>query len=272
MTGGPSSASSGSRRRVVWITGGGTGIGLALAAACLQRGDRVLITGRRESVLREAAARLNADEKSLLLLAGDAQEPGHAQAALELLRSRWAEPDLLINNAGANSYESVDEATPEDYQRAFAGNVLSAVVCTQAVLPAMKRRGSGRIVIISSVLGRWASAGSASYSVSKYAVAGFADALRQSLSPTPIRVLAVYPGFIRTPMTDPFVRPGSWKDRFGARPEAIADRILSSADRGRAELFYPAYARWMVRAWRLFPGPMDRFANRFRSSNEKPAR
>ena len=126
----------------------------------------------------------------------------------------------------------------------------------------MRQRRSGAIVTVSSVLGHWASAGSASYSVSKYATTGFIDLLRQELIGSGIQVLGVFPGFIQTDMTLPFVKPGSPKASFGKTPLQMADAILRALRKGKTELYYPFYVPWLLRLHRWLPMTADRLARK----------
>src|SRR6185436_10422394 len=113
----------------------------------------------------------------------------HSAQVVSELQKQGFSVDVLINNAGQNSDRVFDETPPEEFVQAFRLNCLSAIQCAKAVLPAMRQRRAGAIVSFSSVLGQWASSGSASYSVGKYAVSGFIDLLRQELIGTGIQVL-----------------------------------------------------------------------------------
>lgn len=247
---------------IAWITGGGTGIGRAIAEALLARGDRVVITGRREEVLRKAAGELGSGgaQGRILAIPGDATDPGHIRDVIEAVDRQWGTIDLLVNNAGQNPHHNPDETTLEEYRKTFEINCLSAVITTKSVLPGMLGINRGTVVNISSILGRWGSAGSAAYSVAKYALSGFTDTLRQHLVGTPIHVLGVYPGFIRTDMTMPFVRPGAWKERFGRTPAQMARAIIRAIDRRQPELDYPWYVPWALRFHRWMPTLSDRLA------------
>lgn len=248
---------------VAWITGGGTGIGRALAARLNADGAQVVITGRRKEVLEKAAGQIRASEGSgqIEAIAGDASDPAHVADIVTRTTAQWGPINLLINNAGANIDFGKSAASFEDYRKSFEVNCLTAIRATDAVLPAMRAAHQGTIVNISSIYGRWASSRSTSYSVGKYALAGYTDALRQSLSGTGVHVLGVYPGFIKTDMTLPFVEPGSLKSRLGKSPDQMAGAILRALRRKEAELYYPWYVSWALRLHRWMPEWSDRLAN-----------
>ncbi|MFA5976206.1 MAG: SDR family NAD(P)-dependent oxidoreductase [Elusimicrobiota bacterium] len=251
---------------VAWITGGGTGIGRALAQALCRQGYRVAITGRRVEVLQEAARQIRSiiPRGEILPLAGDVTHSASMDSVYAVLQQRWGNPDLLINNAGQHSHDTFDDTSPETYLRLLDVNFLSTVRCTHKVLPEMRQKGRGAIVNVSSIYGRWASADSVAYSVSKYAVAGFTDGLRQELGRTGIHVMGVFPGFIRTDMTDPFLKPGSIKAFFGAAPDQLAQAVLRGLKRRQPEVCYPWYVPWAWRFHRWMPTWSDAFAQRFR--------
>jgi 3-oxoacyl-[acyl-carrier protein] reductase len=249
---------------IAWVTGGGTGIGRALARRLYHDGASVVITGRRREILEQAVAAISAEPSSghILAMAGDASDPFHVADVAGQISHRWGSVDLLINNAGVNFNHSLPETTIEEYQRSFEINCLAAIRTTSAVLPDMMKANAGTVVNISSIFGRWASARSASYSVGKYALAGYTDVLRQSLIGTKIHVLGVYPGFIQTDMTMPFVRPGSFRSRWGRTPDQMADAILEALRRKKTELYFPWYVSWVLRLHRWMPNQSDRIIKR----------
>ena len=251
-------------RRVAWVTGGGTGIGCALAQALSQKNYHVAISGRRAEVLAETAASLSRQQTVAAAFPCDVTDAAAVQQTVEAIQQRWGPVDLLINNAGVNAHHSLQDATAEEFETHFRINCLGPLYCTKAVLPSMRQRHTGAIVNISSVLGQWASCNSAAYSVSKYALAGLTDVLQQDLVGSGIHVLGVYPGYIRTAMTEPFVQPGSWKRHFGKTPDALAQAILQALERRRPELHYPFYVPWVIRLHRWVPVWMNRLARRAR--------
>jgi len=249
---------------IAWVTGGGTGIGRALARRLYRDGASVVITGRRKEVLEEAVAAISAEPSSghILAIAGDATDPAHVTDVVAQIAHRWGAVELLINNAGVNFNRRLSETAVEEYQRSFEINCLAAIQTTSVVLPGMMKANAGAIVNISSIYGKWASARSASYSVGKFALAGYTDALRQSLIETGVHVMGVYPGFIQTDMTLPFVQPGSLKSRFGKTPDQIAEAIFEALHRKKADLYFPWYVSWVLRLHRWMPKLSDRVAER----------
>jgi short-subunit dehydrogenase len=251
---------------VAWITGGGTGIGRALAENLYRDGVRVVISGRRKDVLEKAVLEITSrsGQGEVLALAGDASNSAHVSDVVAQASKRWGDINLLINNAGVNFDRGWLDMAPAEFERSFELNCLTAIQTTHAILPGMIKTGGGAVVNIVSIYGKWASARSPFYSVGKYALAGFTDALRQSLTGTPIHVLGVYPGYIRTDMTLPFVEQGALKSKLGKSPDQMAKAILKALRRKKAELYYPWYVFWALRFHRWFPDLSDHLAQRIK--------
>jgi len=185
--------------RTVLVTGGGTGIGYAVAEAFVAAGDRVVITGRRADVLADACARLGVTSSRF-----DAADPA-AVAAADLPST----VDVLVNNAGGNTdFQSDDgedlEAVAARWNANWAANVLSAVLVTTAVAPRMP--DGGRIITIGSIAAR---TGAGSYGAAKAAVEAWTADLSAALGPRGITVNVVAPGltlateFFRSSSGDP---------------------------------------------------------------------
>lgn len=198
-------------RRIV-ITGGGTGIGLAIAHR-LAPGNEIVLIGRRGHVLEEAASGLTG-AASVQTIACDLTDPGAVQQCADEL-AQGAPIDVLVLNAGGNYGvgASGDLAAIADAWRAdFDGNVLSAVLLTEAVLEQMAR--PGRIVAMSSIA---ALRGSGSYGGAKAAVNAWVLSMATQLAADQITVNAVAPGFV--PETD------FWQPRIAADPSVYESRI-----------------------------------------------
>ena len=232
---------------VAWVTGGGTGIGQALAYRLYSEGAQVIITGRRQQALDETVSQISARSSAgqIQAIAGDAFDPAHVRAVVERTAQTWGPITLLINNAGANLDQDAASPSFDLFQKSIEINCLTAIRASEAVLPGMRQAGQGSIVTISSIYGKWASGRSPAYSVGKYAVAGYTDALRQSLTGTNLHVMGVYPGFIKTQMTLPYLEPGSIKAGFGKTPDQLAKAVLDALRRRKTDLYFPWYVPWV---------------------------
>ncbi|MFJ9780971.1 SDR family NAD(P)-dependent oxidoreductase [Amycolatopsis sp. NPDC101161] len=177
----------GNSREVV-VTGGGTGIGYAVAAAFAEAGDRVTITGRREQVLSEAAALLGARP-----VVFDAADPAGVESALGELPERV---DVLVNNAGGNTdFLDADGDGLAGFAAAFERNLRSNVVSAALVTHALRERlaDNARIVTIGSIAAR---TGAGSYGAAKAAVEGWNVSVAQEFGPRGITANVVAPGLI----------------------------------------------------------------------------
>jgi NADP-dependent 3-hydroxy acid dehydrogenase YdfG len=220
------------RDKVVLITGGGSGIGLAAARKFLDEGARVAITGRDEEKLRAAAASLGGGE-SLLLSAADVAEPGQVEALVRRVSDRFGAIDILVNNAGTNLKErTLRELTPENWQRLLRTNLDGAFYCIHAVLPQMRERRDGLIININSIAGKRGSPlGGAAYVASKFGLSGLGMCLAVEEKDNGIRVSNIYPGEVDTPILEVRPQPVSAEQRRLA---------LKSADVAAAILFVAA--------------------------------
>lgn len=180
----------------VLITGCSTGIGRAAAVELTQRGHEVIATARRPETLEG----LDAAER----LALDVGAPASVEAALEAA----GRIDALVNNAGANVGGPAEKVPLEAVRRMFETNFFGAVRLMQAVAPAMRARGSGVIVNVSSIAGRVAPPLSGFYAASKFALEAVSEVLHLELGHFGIRLAIVEPGFIDTPFREKTERYG----------------------------------------------------------------
>ena len=186
--------------RLALITGGSSGIGLALAKQLSDAGARVWILGRDKTRLNSAFQTLfGANGKNHGMLAADVSEWKQVESTLAKFQREVGVPDILINSAGIMEPGYVDELPVEKYREIMEVNYLGTVHVTKAILPGMLKRGSGDIVNISSAGGFVTGPGYGAYSPSKYAVRGFSDVLRAEGKPRGVRVFLVYPPNTDTP-------------------------------------------------------------------------
>lgn len=177
------------------ITGCSTGLGRVLAEAVLARGENVVATARDPAVLSALVEDFPNRARTLAL---DVTQEGAAAKAVALAEREFGALDVLVNNAGYGVIGAVEEATASEYRPVFDTNVFGLVETTRAALPALRRKGRGRIVNLSSGAGLVGLAGQGYYCASKFAVEGISEALAEELAPHGIAVIIVEPGPFRT--------------------------------------------------------------------------
>ncbi len=210
--------------RVVVITGGGTGIGAAIAERYAAEGARVAVVGRRREPLDAVAAATGA-----LAVVADAADGASARAAVAEIVARFGRIDVLVANAGGHGFAPVGETSDADWAAAISANLSTAFVMAREALPALLAgaaedgsRGS-EIVVVSSLAGLFAGPSVAGYTVGKHALIGLTRSLARDYSRRGVRVNAVCPGWVRTPMAD------AEMDEFAAHAPEIADRAAGYA-------------------------------------------
>ncbi len=172
----------------VLLTGATGGLGHAIARALSAKGGRLILTGRRMDVLEPLASELGA--RALAVDLSDASE-------VDRLLSEAGELDILVANAALPASGSLDSFTVEQIDRAIDVNLRAPIAMTHALAPEMVRRGRGHLLLMSSLSGKAATAGSSIYNATKFGLRGFAGAMRAELHGTGVGVSAVFPGFIR---------------------------------------------------------------------------
>jgi 3alpha(or 20beta)-hydroxysteroid dehydrogenase len=213
--------------KTVMITGASRGIGAAAARLLVREGANVVVCD-----VRDGQGEIIADElgESALYAHLDVSDEGEWGAVVADARARFGKLDALVNNAAApNDYRGILDSALADYQRMVAVNQTGVWLGIRSVTPALSAAGGGSIVNISSAAGMGASAGSAAYGVTKWAVRGMTKIAALDLAPLGIRVNSVHPGLIVTERTTeagfPVDTPVSPLRRVGV-PDDIASLIL----------------------------------------------
>ncbi|MBQ0994989.1 SDR family oxidoreductase [Streptomyces nigra] len=200
------------------ITGGGSGIGAAVARRLLDAGHRVAVTGRGEERLRRFADELGRPE-GLLTLAGDAARYEDVQAAVDATLKAFGRLDTVVANAGFATHDSVAQGDPAGWPEMVLTNVLGPALLIRASIDALKE-SRGRIVLVGSVAGFVPTPGNL-YGATKWAVTGLAENTRREVTEWGVGVTLVAPGRVETPF---------W-DGLGGLPEGhllTADQIADS--------------------------------------------
>ncbi|POW55702.1 oxidoreductase [Candidatus Pantoea alvi] len=179
------------------VTGGGSGIGLAIARRFVQEGAHVFITGRREAQLAEAVRGIGGKVEAI---AGDLTCASDRDRLFETLHARGVRLDIFVNSSGVSEPASLFDTTEEHFDRAFSLNVRAMVFAVQHAVQFME--AGGTIVLIGSIAGGIANPGYGAYSASKAAVRSYARTWSTELAPRGIRVNTLSPGPTDTPMFD----------------------------------------------------------------------
>jgi NAD(P)-dependent dehydrogenase (short-subunit alcohol dehydrogenase family) len=182
--------------KVVVITGGGTGIGAAVAERYAAEGAHVVVVGRRREPLDGVAERTGA-----VALVADAADTASARAAVAQTLTRFGRIDVLVNNAGGHGFSPAGETDDASWAASLEANLNTAFVMSREALPALIE-AKGQIVVISSLAGLFAGPSVAGYTVGKHALIGLTKTLARDYGRHGVRVNAVCPGWVRTPMAD----------------------------------------------------------------------
>lgn len=210
-------------RGVAAISGAGSGIGREVALELARRGWELALLGRRAAPLQATLADAGARGEIYVCDVRDAAGVAAAAAAIE---ARWGAAGVVVPAAGMSAIRPLEETAPEEFAAVLDTNLTGAFLLLRALLPAMKRRGSGWIVPLLSVAARRGFPGWAAYCASKWGLAGLVAALREELAGSGLRVTAVYPGATDTPIWDGM--PGTW-ERARMVPAAEVARAIGYA-------------------------------------------
>ena len=187
--------------KVVFITGASSGIGRGFAIELAKRGAAVGLLARRAEELREIVKEIEAAGGRALALPGDVTDADAVQKAADQLRAEFGAIDVLIANAGIGGSKHAADLVAAEVTKLINVNIIGAVNSATAVIPEMVKRGSGQLVVISSLAAYRGLPKSAAYCASKAAVSAFFESLRVDLRSSGIDVTIIHPGFIKTPLT-----------------------------------------------------------------------
>ncbi|UYZ57976.1 SDR family oxidoreductase [Hymenobacter latericus] len=228
------------RNQVIWVTGASSGIGEALAKALAREGARLVLSARNEAALRRVQQACSPAEALVLPLdLGDAASlPGKVQQVL----AHYGRLDVLVNNGGVSQRSLALETAPDVDRRLMEVNYFGTVALSKAALPHLLQQGAGRIVVISSLVGKFGTPYRSAYAASKHALHGFFDSLRAELHGSGVGITIICPGFIRTgvsvnALTGDGRALGTMDDATaqGLAPDTFARRALPIIARGDNE-------------------------------------
>ncbi|MBI2987809.1 MAG: SDR family oxidoreductase [Deltaproteobacteria bacterium] len=186
--------------KVAIVTGGGTGIGKAISGSLVKNGALVAIASRSPSRLEAAAASFKGLDRSLLTLQTDIRKKAQVQKAVEKVLTSWGRIDILVNNAGISGLNRIDDPDDSRWHDIVATNLTGTYLVTKEVLKVMQDHSDGRIINISSVLGKFGVAGYSAYCASKHGLIGLTRALALEVVNRGITVNTICPGWVDTEM------------------------------------------------------------------------
>jgi 3-oxoacyl-[acyl-carrier protein] reductase len=186
--------------KVALVTGSAQGIGLATAVRFASEGARVVVADLRPQAVEAAVAGLRAAGGRAMGCVVDVTQRETIDAMVAAAKDHWGRIDVLINNAGITKDARLAKMTSAQFDSVIAVNLKGVFECTQAVADTMVAQGSGSIVNASSVVGLYGNFGQTNYAASKFGVIGFTKTWSRELGPKGVRVNAVAPGFVETPI------------------------------------------------------------------------
>ncbi len=233
-------------KKVIWITGGGTGIGKAVAIKFANQGWNVAISGRRENILKEVED-INPNIKSFPL---DVNDKGKCFEIMKNIKDEYGDIDICFFSTGTWDPKKEREIDVEQIDKVFKINFFGTLNCVKAVEDHFRNRKNGTITIVSSIAGYKGLPNSTGYGPSKAALNNLAESLYFDFGRYNVRVCLVSPGFIKTPMTD----KNDFKMPFLKTPEYSADKIYNGLiNSNKFEIHFPKSLTLLLKFLKIIP-------------------
>ena len=233
-------------KKVIWITGGGTGIGKAVAIKFANQGWNVAISGRRENILKEVED-INPNIKSFPL---DVNDKGKCFEIMKNIKDEFGDIDICFFSTGTWDPKKEREIDVEQIENVFKVNFFGTLNCIKAVEDHFRNRKNGIITIVSSIAGYKGLPNSTGYGPSKAALNNLAESLYFDFGRYNVRVCLVSPGFIKTPMTD----KNDFKMPFLKTPEYSADKIYNGLiNSNKFEIHFPKSLTLILKFLKIIP-------------------
>ncbi len=247
-------------KKVIWITGASEGIGAALVHEFAAAGHSIVLSARREELLKAVAQNANLDDNRSLILPLDLAQLTDIDIFINKIKDKFGRLDVLLLNAGI-SQKGRAEATLESVERNIMEvNYFANVRLAKAVLPLMQAQGGGQIAVVSSIIGKFGSPFLSTYAASKHAAVGFFESLRYETEAQHIDILIVTPGFIKTNIAKKAItedgslfNEDSKAQQNGTAPERVATAIRKALERRKKHIYIGGLETWTPHFKFFFP-------------------
>lgn len=252
--------------RAAVITGASSGIGAALAETLAARGVAVVVGARRLDRLTSLVSTIESAGGRALAVGCDVTREADVRVLVMRALTTFGRLDIVVANAGAGFYGTLDETTPEVMTGLMDVNFMGTFHAARAALPHFEQQRRGHLVIVSSIQGRRAIAFSSAYASTKFAQAGLAEALRAEFAGTEIHVTSVFPVSTATEFREAMRRDrGLTIEGHGPSQSsaAVAAAIVGAIERPRPEVYPYRLAKWLPVVSAVAPRLADRLMRRF---------
>jgi short-subunit dehydrogenase len=246
--------------KVIWITGASSGIGEALVYELSKSGAKIILSSRREDELNRVKKNADLSDDNSLIIPLDLSNTNDVKTWVNQIISKFGKIDMLINNGGQSQRSSVIDTDSNIERKLFEINYFSAINLSKAVLPFMLQQKQGKIIVISSIAGKFGFYLRSSYSAAKHALHGYFESLRLELEKQGISVLMVCPGKIKTNVSLNAISSGG-KEHNQMDPshenamsaDECAKQIISAIISNKEEVYIGGKELLIVKIKRFFP-------------------
>jgi len=246
--------------QVIWITGASSGIGEALAYSLAKRGAKLILSARREEELHRVKSACQRAEEDILVLPLDLEKQAEFPEKVAQAVAYFAHIDILINNGGISQRSLAKDTDLAVDRRIMEIDYFGTIALTKAVLPLMLQRKAGKIVVVSSLVGKFGTPLRSAYAAAKHALHGFFDSLRAECWQENLKVLIVCPGFIKTQVSiNALTAQGEKQNKMddaqanGMSADKCAEKIIKAIVADKEEVYIGGREIYAVYLKRLLP-------------------
>jgi short-subunit dehydrogenase len=246
--------------KVIWITGASSGIGEALAYACAAEGAKLVLSARREDELKRVAEACKLKSENILVLPLDLEHTENINEQVARVTGKFGRIDILVNNSGMGHRTKAINTSGDIDRRVMEVNFFGTINLSKAVAKVMQQQKSGKIAVITSIMGKYGMPLYSTYAASKHALYGYFESMRHELYKDNIKVLIIAPGFINTDVSTKLLMEDG--KPYGVKSEAqekgmkaadCARGIVNALKSNREHKFIGGYEIFSVYVKQFFP-------------------